>query len=64
MAGLEEESAEENEDKGGDKDITNDPLHVVVEVLGLVPAIAPVWVVAHLSCLLLNVLSPQQPGNE
>ena len=60
LAGLEEESAQENEDKGGDKDITNDPLHVVVEVVGLVPAIAPVWVVAHLSCL----LSPQQPDNE
>ena len=38
-----------NEDKGGDKDSTDDPLHVVVEGVGLVPAVALVWVVAHLA---------------
>ena len=42
-----------NEDKGGDKDSTDDPLHVVVEGVGLVPAVALVWVVAH-PCLLTS----------
>ena len=37
-------------DQGDDDEgNTNDPLHVVVEGVCLVPAVAPVWVVAHLS---------------
>ena len=38
----EQDDDEEGED-GGDEESTDDPLHVVVEAVCLVPAIAPVW---------------------
>ena len=47
----EEQGDGDDEDDQGDDDEgnTNDPLHVVVEAVCLIPAVAPVWVVAHLS---------------
>ena len=52
---------EESDDDDGQGD-TDDPLHVVVEAVCLVPAVAPVWVFAHLSSA-LDVLSPRKSDN-
>ena len=43
-----EQDDDDDEKEGGDEESTDDPLHVVVEAVCLVPAVAPVGG-AHLS---------------